>query len=108
MIVILIMLVVLVLLGAITLSIQVYKLTELDAQCRGLKHPKFWGLFSMSGNNGCGGLILYLIGRRKYPITMTEVEIQNMNRYKKRALVALCSITIATIALLVVCIWGNI
>lgn len=31
------------LLGAFTLAYQIFRLTELDAKCRGLKHPKFWG-----------------------------------------------------------------
>ena len=43
---------------------QQYKLVEVDAACRGLKHPRLWGLFAASGN-GQSGLILYLIGRRK-------------------------------------------
>ena len=50
-----------ILLGAVNLSYQVYKITELDARCRGLKHPKFWGIFSIGGNSGSGGLLLYLI-----------------------------------------------
>lgn len=38
-----IILVFLVLLGAFTLSYQIFKLIELDAKSRGLKHPKLWG-----------------------------------------------------------------
>ena len=84
-----IIIVFIVLLGMFTLAYQIYKLTELDARCRGLKHPKLWGLFSLSGNNGSGGLILYLIGRRKYPITINEDELAQMTSRKKRAGVSL-------------------
>ncbi|WP_123054372.1 hypothetical protein [Clostridium sp. JN-1] len=76
------------LLGAFTLAYQVYKLTELDARCRGLKHPKLWGLFSIGGNNS-SGLLLYIIGRRKYKVTMNENERAEMNSRKKKAGVSL-------------------
>ncbi len=87
------------LLGMITLAYQIYKLTELDAKCRGLKHPKLWGLFSLSGNNSSGGLILYLIGRRKYPITINEEELAQMASRKKRAGVSLIFMALGAIAL---------
>ena len=32
-----------VLLGGLTLSYQIFKLVALDAESRGLKHPKLWG-----------------------------------------------------------------
>lgn len=51
-----------VVLGAFSLAYQVFWLISLDAESRGLKHPKFWGLFSLSGGNGSGGLLLYLFG----------------------------------------------
>lgn len=41
----LIVLVFIEILGASTLAYQIYKMTELDAASRGLKHPKFWGFF---------------------------------------------------------------
>ena len=47
----LIIFVFMVLMGAFALAYQIFRLTELDAKCRGLKHPKWWGLFSLSGNN---------------------------------------------------------
>lgn len=43
-----------VLLGGLTLSYQIFKLVALDAESRGLKHPKLWGMFSLSGNQGGG------------------------------------------------------
>ena len=52
--------------GAIETTYQIYKLTVLDASSRGLKHPRLWGLFAINGNNSSG--LLYLLGRRKYPI----------------------------------------
>lgn len=103
----LILLVCAVLLGAFSLAFQIYHLTELDARCRGLKHPRFWGLFSMGGNNGSGGLILYLIGRRKYPITMTENQRQIMESRKKKAGISLALIALSTIGLVIVAVLGG-
>lgn len=87
------------LMGAFTLAYQVYKLTELDARCRGLKHPKLWGLLSVSGNNGSSGLLLYLIGRRKHPVAMSEGDQAVMNSRKKKAGVSLLFLVVGTIAL---------
>lgn len=71
--------------GAIGVVYQVYRITMLDAEARGLKHPKFWGFFAMSGNNS-GGLIMYLIGRKKYPIiSMTESNKKEIQTRKKSA-----------------------
>lgn len=89
------------LLGVFTLAYQIFKLTEVDAKSRGLKYPKFWGLFSLSGNNGSGGLILYLIGRRKYPSTLTDEEKGIINTRKKRACVSLCFIAFGAIGLII-------
>lgn len=95
-----VVLVFIVLLGAFTLSYQIFKLTEMDAKSRGLKHPKFWGFFSIGGNNGSGGLLLYLIGRRKYPSTMSEQEKEIMHSRKNRACVSLCFIAFGSIGLM--------
>lgn len=63
---------------------QLYRLVQVDAECRGLKHPRLWGLFAISGN-GQSGLILYLIGRRKYPIlSMSEAQKALIGTRKKR------------------------
>ena len=35
-------------------------MVKLDAESRGLKNPKFWGIFAAGGKNG-GGLILKLV-----------------------------------------------
>ena len=104
----LIILVFAVLLGAASLAFQIYQLTELDASCRNLKHPKFWGLFSLSGNNGSGGLILYLIGRRKYPITMTSEQQKTMASYKQKAGISLGFIAVSAILLIVLVLSGGI
>ena len=102
-----ILMVFVVLLGAITLAYQIYRLIELDARCRGLKHPKWWGIFSLSGNNGSGGLLLYLIGRRKYPIQINESERSEMNTRKKRTAVSLIFLIVGTIALVSFLILGG-
>ncbi len=73
-----------VIVGSFFSMYQLYRLVQVDAECRGLKHPKLWGAFAVSGNNS-SGLLLYLVGRRKYPVlSMSEEQQQFMNRYKKR------------------------
>ena len=37
--------------GAVETLYQIYKLTVIDAEARGLKHPKVWGLLAANGNN---------------------------------------------------------
>ena len=59
-----------VLLGGLTLSYQIFKLVALDAESRGLKHPKLWGMFSLSGNHGA----------RIYTITMIQPVANKINR----------------------------
>ena len=84
-----IILVFIVLPGAVNTAYQVFKIAELDARSRGLKHPKFWGVFTMSGNNS-SGLLMYLIGRRKYPIiNMSENDAKELEKRKKSAGVGL-------------------
>lgn len=64
---------------------QFYRLVQVDAECRGLKHPKLWSAFAVSGNNSAGLLLLYLIGRRKYPVlSMTEEQRKFMERCKRK------------------------
>lgn len=63
---------------------QLYRLVQVDAECRGLKHPKLWGAFAASGNNS-SGLLLYLIGRRKYPVqSMTREQKELMEKRKRK------------------------
>ena len=83
---------------------QLYLLVKTDAECRGLKHPKFWGMFAASGNNQ-SGLIMYLIGRRKYPvISMTGAQKSFIERCKKKFGVGIIFQVVGAI----ICIWGII
>ena len=76
---------------------QLYRLVQGDAECRGLKHPRLWGLFAASGN-GQSGLILYLIGRRKHPVlSMTEGQKRLMARRKKRFGVGLAFLALGAV-----------
>ena len=68
--------------GAIETVYQVYQLTVIDAAARGLKHPKLWGLLAANGNNS-SGLLLYLIGRRNYPVNKVKI-FQKIIRIKIR------------------------
>lgn len=90
-----------VLLGAMNLAYQVFKMTELDARSRGFKHPKLWGLFATGGQNGAG-LIVYLIGRRNYPSTMSIEDANCMASRKNKSAVSLVCIAIGAIGLVVV------
>lgn len=80
---------------------QIYRITVIDATARGLKHPKFWGLFAMNGNNS-SGLLLYLIGRRKYPLIDLSSESQaEIERRKKAAGIGLVFLAIGAIGLVI-------
>ncbi len=69
--------------GGIETTYQLYKLTVMDATARGLKHPKLLGLLSANGNNS-SGLLLYLIGRRRYPVqSMDEAQQALMEKSAK-------------------------
>ena len=71
--------------GVSCVVFQIYQMTVIDATARGLKHPKFWGVFTMSGNNS-SGLLMYLIGRRKYPIVnMSESNSKELEKRRKSA-----------------------
>lgn len=86
-----------VIVGSFFCVYQLYKLVQVDAECRGLKHPKLWGLFSVTGN-GQSGLILYLIGRRKYPVlSMSEGQRDDMARRKKRFGVGLAFLALGAV-----------
>ena len=97
-----------VLLGAFTLMYQIFRLVVLDAESRGMKHPTFWGIFSLSGNNGGGGLILYLLGRNRFPANMTETTKESLDSRKRKAGLSLCFIAIGSIALIFIALFGNL
>lgn len=87
--------------GGVHLVFQVYKMVEMDAVSRGLKHPKFWGFFAMNGNNSAG-LLMYLIGRRRYPVLeMTEEMKKEIEKRKKRAGVGLIFLAVGAIGFVI-------
>lgn len=71
--------------GTLCFIYQLYQIIVIDARARGLKHPGLWGLFSVSGGNN-SGLILYLIGRRRYPIRSMSDQERNIISKRKRAI----------------------
>ena len=83
--------------GGVHLVFQVYKMVEMDAVSRGLKHPKFWGFFAMNGNNSAG-LLMYLIGRRRYPL-LDDRRNEEIEKRKKRAGVGLIFLAVGAIGL---------
>lgn len=71
--------------GAIHIGFQLFKIVTLDSEARGLSHPKLRGLFAMSGKSS-SGLIIYLISRRKYPVVNISEEVYHeIESRKKRA-----------------------
>lgn len=85
--------------GAIETVYQVYQLTVIDAAARGLKHPKLWGLLAANGNNS-SGLLLYLIGRRNYPVnSMDSRQVVVMEKRKKTAGIGLVFVAVGAIGL---------
>ena len=74
-----------VMVGSVFTAYQLYKLVEIDAESRGLKRPRLWGVFSLAGNNG-SGLLLYLLGRRKYPVTTLSEEGRRAKEVRKKKL----------------------
>ena len=64
---------------------QLFKLVELDASIRGMRHPKFWGLLTAGGQRG-EGLLLYLLTRDKAIYSMEIEEQEELGNRKKRLL----------------------
>ena len=86
--------------GVSCVVFQIYQMTVIDATARGLKHPKFWGVFTMSGNNS-SGLLMYLIGRRKYPsVTMSESNSKELDKRKKSAGIGLLFLAVGVIGMI--------
>lgn len=87
--------------GVICISYQLYQIVIIDAKARGLKHPKIWGFFAMSSNNG-GGLIPYLIVRRRYPVVfMSDAERLAISKGKKAIGIALIFLSASVIGLVI-------
>ena len=88
------------LVGSICFAHTLYEIVQIDARARGFRHPKTWGLFSISSNNG-SGLLLYLIKRRKYPII--ELSKEDMERIEKgKKAISAAIIFVATGAILII------
>ncbi len=87
--------------GALEMIYQIYHITVIDATARGLKHPKLWGFLAMNGNH-TSGLLLYLIGRRNYPLIDLSTDSQSeIERRKKAAGIGLIFLVIGAIGLVI-------
>lgn len=96
---VILILVTVLLISMICLAYQIYQIVKIDAKARGLKHPKVWGIFALSGNNG-GGLITYLVIRRNYPIiNMLDVDKLDISKRKKAVGVALVFLSASAIGI---------
>ena len=85
------------LVGGIETVYQIYRLTVIDATIRGLKHPKLWGLLASNGNNS-SGLLLYLIGRRNYPIN--SIDSNQKTKMIQAAGISLCFMVVGILGLI--------
>ncbi|MDE6937977.1 hypothetical protein AALB51_07640 [Lachnospiraceae bacterium 62-26] len=86
--------------GVLDTVYHIYHMTVIDAAARGLKHPKLWGVF-VSSSNQSSGLLMYLIGRRKYPVVnMTESNLREIERCKKAAGAGLVFIAVGAIGII--------
>lgn len=87
--------------GALEMIYQIYHITVIDATARGLKHPKLWGFLAMNGNH-TSGLLLYLIGRRNYPLIDLSPDSQSeIERRKKAAGIGIIFFVIGAIGLVI-------
>ena len=77
---------------------QLFKLVELDAAVRGMKHPKFWAFLTTGGQRG-EGLILYLLKRKKAIFSMTAEETEELQTRKQRLIYLLVLMVILAIFL---------
>ena len=77
---------------------QLFKLVELDASARGMKHSKFWAFLKPRGQRG-EGLNLYLLKRNKAIFSMTAEEKEELETRKKRLLYLLVLIFIFAVFL---------
>ena len=77
---------------------QLFKLVELDAAVRGMKHPKFWAFLTTGGQRG-EGLILYLLKRNKAVFSKTAEETEELQTRKQRLIYLLVLIVILAIFL---------
>lgn len=88
--------------GIVVVSYQIYKITVIDAKCRGIKHPKFMGALALSGQSS-EGIILYLLHRRKYPKKNITPKIQNeINERKKCILVGIIFMVVGAIGFVLI------
>lgn len=87
--------------GTFNTAFQLYKIVWLDATTRGLKHPRFWGVFALNSNNS-SGLLLYLINRRKYPvINITQENREEIKSRKKKVGVGLVFLAVGSIGMFI-------
>lgn len=85
--------------GAVGCAYQIYQMVLIDAKARGLKHPAFWGFFAINGNNS-SGLLMYLLGRKKYPLLeLSDCDRRKIAARKKAAGVGLIFLATGAIGL---------
>ena len=63
---------------------NLHRMADLSDDGIRLKAPEILGFWAMNGNNS-SGLILYLIGRRKYPVQNMSIEDQEKIETRKKA-----------------------
>lgn len=86
--------------GLICITYEIYQLVVKDAKSRRIKHPKLWGLFSISGNNS-SGLLLYLLKRKKHPISkLNENNLKEIQKNKQSLKIGIILLIIGIIGII--------
>lgn len=93
--------VVLYLIGLILTICQVYRFTVIDAKTRGMPHPKAMGLLATSVQGG-GGMLFYLMKRKKHPVQSVSSQERKLLRQSKFAAGIGVGIMLFSIALVIV------
>lgn len=86
--------------SSIGVAYNLNRIAYIDALSRGIERPKLWSFIAIGGNNGSGGLLLYLLKRRKYPSNIKEEDKNKIGKYKTRLYLFLVMIFISFIGML--------
>ena len=86
--------------GAVNLGLQLYRLAALDAKLRGMKRPGIAAVTVLGGQRG-EGLIVYLLGRRKYQISMTDDDRAVMKSRKAKCIFSLIFLAVSAVCAII-------
>ena len=85
------------LIGMVLTVVHVYRFTVTDARSRGMENPKAMGILAASGQRG-GGMLLYLLKRKKYPVISISAEEKKLLRQCKVRTVICVAVMVMSVA----------